>query len=583
MPQQTWWPHESVVAHGDWEFSLLEAGVGDVYFAGDRILRAIEFVARDGNWRNIHFELVRTDVVSATAGLRIEQRLENSRLNANVLVTIEVGPREISVVSELLPTQSFKTNRTGLTVLHYPDEAGNELNVVDADGHITSTQFPSAIMPHQPAKNIQSLRWKPGGNEFTLEFSGDVFEMEDQRNWSDASFKTYNRPLELPFPYVIELGNQQRQQIVLRAPLENLARSVHKGASVADDLRLTQRAVVPSFSVMLGGAWVGERQIPASAQAELAELKGVPRLVELDLATGADHAALLNRLSAKFPLQLRLVGDPADIDFWPLLTNNPAIIDIGVFDRTDHLTSQAGVEAVRSARVPARALAGTRAHFTELNRNREVCDQDADAVVLSSTPLFHAETTQQAVEAIAMQRIIAAQAVDLAKGKPVVIGPVTLSPRFQNVATDAESPVQNYDDNGRPRSVDPRFATHEMATWLVASAISMSVAGIDALCYFADWGAGGLITSEGKPRPVYRAFQTLRELSGRAIESGSTADGLVWGARISSNNGAQILIANVDRHARTIRIKRSDHDSREYSVEAGHWKLITEVGNTPHG
>ena len=35
---------------------------------------------------------------------------------------------------------------------------------------------------------------------------GDTFEMEDQRNWSDASYKTYVRPLALPWPYVLPAG-----------------------------------------------------------------------------------------------------------------------------------------------------------------------------------------------------------------------------------------------------------------------------------------------------------------------------------------------------------------------------------------
>ena len=35
---------------------------------------------------------------------------------------------------------------------------------------------------------------------------GDAFEMEDQRNWADASFKTYVRPLPKPRPYVIAEG-----------------------------------------------------------------------------------------------------------------------------------------------------------------------------------------------------------------------------------------------------------------------------------------------------------------------------------------------------------------------------------------
>ncbi len=40
---------------------------------------------------------------------------------------------------------------------------------------------------------------------------GEVFEMEDQRNWTDASFKTYCRPLALPIPYRLEPSTPVRQ------------------------------------------------------------------------------------------------------------------------------------------------------------------------------------------------------------------------------------------------------------------------------------------------------------------------------------------------------------------------------------
>jgi D-apionolactonase len=43
----------------------------------------------------------------------------------------------------------------------------------------------------------------------------DVFEMEDQRNWSDASYKTYVRPLELPWPSKLKAGKEIRQRVTL--------------------------------------------------------------------------------------------------------------------------------------------------------------------------------------------------------------------------------------------------------------------------------------------------------------------------------------------------------------------------------
>ena len=39
---------------------------------------------------------------------------------------------------------------------------------------------------------------------------GDTFEMEDQRNWTDASYKTYVRPLALPWPYTLRAGEQHQ-------------------------------------------------------------------------------------------------------------------------------------------------------------------------------------------------------------------------------------------------------------------------------------------------------------------------------------------------------------------------------------
>ena len=39
--------------------------------------------------------------------------------------------------------------------------------------------------------------------------------MEDQRNWTDASLKTYSTPLELPFPVKLAAGEQIRQRAVL--------------------------------------------------------------------------------------------------------------------------------------------------------------------------------------------------------------------------------------------------------------------------------------------------------------------------------------------------------------------------------
>ena len=44
---------------------------------------------------------------------------------------------------------------------------------------------------------------------------GDAFEMEDQRNWTDASYKTYVRPLALPWGYTLAKGSRHEQSVRL--------------------------------------------------------------------------------------------------------------------------------------------------------------------------------------------------------------------------------------------------------------------------------------------------------------------------------------------------------------------------------
>ncbi len=44
---------------------------------------------------------------------------------------------------------------------------------------------------------------------------GDTFEMEDHRNWTDSSFKTYVRPLAQPWPYTLRKGVEIKQSVSL--------------------------------------------------------------------------------------------------------------------------------------------------------------------------------------------------------------------------------------------------------------------------------------------------------------------------------------------------------------------------------
>ena len=118
---------------------------------------------------------------------------------------------------------SFYRNRIGLCVLHPMKECAGKPAIINSrDGTLYKSEFTKSISPHQPFKNIQKLDWKIGDQiSASISFQGDVFETEDQRNWSDNSFKTYSTPLEIPYPVLLKQGDTITQSVRLAVTIEN--------------------------------------------------------------------------------------------------------------------------------------------------------------------------------------------------------------------------------------------------------------------------------------------------------------------------------------------------------------------------
>ncbi len=117
-----------------------------------------------------------------------------------------------------IPKTDFLTARTGFVVLHpLKGVAGFAVEVEHVDGRIEKDKFPELVNPIQPFLNIRALTHEVmPGLKATVRMEGDTFEMEDHRNWTDASFKTYVRPLVLPWPYTLKAGEAVKQSIKVR-------------------------------------------------------------------------------------------------------------------------------------------------------------------------------------------------------------------------------------------------------------------------------------------------------------------------------------------------------------------------------
>ena len=80
---------------------------------------------------------------------------------------------------------------------------------------------------------------------------GDTFEMEDQRNWGDASYKTYVRPLSLPWGYTLAKGSRLEQAVQLSFDGRLEGRGEEKGSDVRIKLGGNLAANMPDLGVAL--------------------------------------------------------------------------------------------------------------------------------------------------------------------------------------------------------------------------------------------------------------------------------------------------------------------------------------------
>jgi hypothetical protein len=435
-------------------------------------------------------------------------------------------------------------------VLHPPAVAGGELNITASDGTVSSTAFPEQIAPHQPALDIAALRWTCDGVESDLRFTGEVFEMEDQRNWTDASFKTYSTPLSLPFPVLLHAGERIEQAITLTA--SRVAPATPEPAAAPITFRDSGHPV-PEIAV---GASTAVGLVPGAARTA----PGSAVLVELVVGTPNWLAALDRAIdeAAGRPLDVRIVaGAAADVHaaLDALARTGAALVRLAVFAPESHITETplwtALLEGVARLGLEAELVGGARSHYTELNRRHQDLPRDLPALAFSVTPQMHAVERSQLVESIAMQRLVAENAVRIAAGRPVHVGPVTLRPRFNAVATTAPSADGDvtvdagYGAEFVAGATDPRQRSEAAAAWTVASAAALAIPGVASLTFFESWGPRGILDSSGAPYPVAGALRDVADLAGSPQLDAAGQPPGVWVLAARTTSGDVALLANL--------------------------------------
>jgi len=564
-------------AAGPLQFLLDGGNVRSITWRGREVLRAISFIVRDSRWGTY-----------APAMSEVELDESTDRITIAYAATIDAAEGDFSFDARIEATadgtltfeangrssRGFTTNRTGFVVLHGADVAGADVEVEHASGGRETAAFPTLVDPDQPIFDIRSLIHAPSpGLTVAVTMEGEAYEMEDQRNWTDASYKTYVRPLSKGYPYTIAAAESVTQKVTLK---------------VAETARGTVAATGPSSNLSIGGPAGAMPQIglALSSWSDRPPITPSYFVGRIDLT---DDSVALPVAPDAGPVDLDVLipGRDPDAELAPLAALPWVPRRVLVVPRRDMSARPANqtppgearyeeiLAAARRILPQSRVGGGMFVGFPELNRNRP--PSGIDFVAHSTSAIVHAADDRSVMETLEALASIIATVRSFAGALPYRLGPATIgAPQGFYSAPSAANP-----DNIRKTTAhsDPRQRGLFAAAFALGYASEAAAGHVEALTLGCTSGAAGVV-GDDDPYPVATAVQWLAAIAGRPRLATTSPDGLAAIA-VAGPLGRELLVANLTPAPMTFNLvgfRRASVLDADALAEGGGPRLMATTG-----
>lgn len=541
---------------------LRQVAVGDT-----EVIRAIYGAVRDPNWNTIQPEIIVNRIETGENHFRLEFQAECSsgEIDFDWHGTIhgKAGTLTFRFAGEAKST--FQKNRIGLCLLHpIRGCAGKQCRARDLGNHWVESEFPRFISPHQPFKALSALSWEVSpGLEAMVTFDGEIFETEDQRNWTDASFKTYCTPLEQPFPIEIDARTQVNQGIGLelarRAGPPTIASEADFGLILVN---ANEEKSLPSLGICASGngeALTATERIRFAAL-ELDHLRVDVHFDEPRWRQSLDQAtADAKGIGARIQPALFISGKK-DLRAFASTVDQEALQGCLIFHVDESSTSEQWLQFASQLLPGIAVVGGTNAYFAELNRQRPGI---RFPVAFSINPQVHAFDDLSLIENLEAQPETILSAREFTPFD-LYISPITLRPRSNpNATTLAIEPSDRI-----PFSVDARQRILFGAAWTVGSlARLLPLAGIKSLTYYETIGWKGLMESEqgnsmpdqfdSRPSEIFAVYHVFHALAGATALFPVTnpVPQKIAAVGFRKNGSMHVLLANLEPDPSTVKLR----------------------------
>lgn len=400
------------------------ADLRDVTWRDADVANRLYVAVRDVDWGTVPAEVRELRVEPWGRGAEVHFELDHTAGGAPLLVrgTYHLTPDHVVATLEGEWTGPWETNRTGWCLLHPLSHVGGRVDTSLGGSPGVGRPVPELVIPQRiDADGAPVPAWGPfdqlgvtaGGIHIDHHFEGDRFETEDQRNWSDASFKTYGTPAAEPRPKKVRAGEKLFQRITIR--FENAVQGQRersgnsRGAMVLlgliDDV--VPDSVLAGALAVVGGVRARIRGGDADAAARIMRQAATAPVWDLEVLAGpeTDWSAIRAAVPPTPPARLLVLPD-----------SEPP----GAGWET---TPAEWVAAARAALgdVVAEIGGGTLRNLAELQRHPL---DGFDVVSFTYSPRVHAVDATSVEETLGSYRAMVATARARSAGAVVSVGPL---------------------------------------------------------------------------------------------------------------------------------------------------------------
>ena len=557
--------------------ALLEEGdLRYIRVDGVEVVRRIYVAVRDEVWNTIPatYTDFAYDVTDDHFSVRLRAHHRYQRINVDWEGTI-TGSADgtIRYAMDAVANGAFRYCKIGFNIHHPPQEAGRAYRARGPEGP-SSGVLPVLVEPQRNDNGRLTALFPPydaleidhdDGLTVRFAFEGDLFEMQDHRNWTDGNYKSYGTPLSIPWPMDARSG-EGFHQVVSISVAGKPARPVAAPEARLDLGRSTGRSLPP---IGLGMASHG-----GSLSAREADLlqKLRPDHVRVDLYLAESWQKELTRaietsraLGAQLELALFLT-DEADAQLAALAKElasaRPPVARVLVFYGGKAFSTGQGAtpgrfvrlakEGVKAAVGAAPFIGGTNQFFAEINRGRPQVEA-MDGVVYSINPQVHACDDESLVENLEAQVATVETTRSFSGDRPITVSPITLAAR------NGPYPAGPPEPEGLPPQVDVRQASLLGAGWTAVSVKYLAESKVASITYYETSGWRGVVEVDAGPPmperfpsrpgivfPMYHVFRDLADLkAGQLVEATATEPLLVDGLALKSDGTVHVLVANL--------------------------------------